>query len=172
MDWRERIRTIPDFPKPGINFRDITPVLGDPAAFAGAVDELARAADGLAWERLVALEARGFLFGAPLAIRAGKGLVPLRKPGKLPAAVERVAYDLEYGTAELEMHRDAVAAGERILVVDDLLATGGTAAAAGELVRRAGGAVSGYLFLVELAGLDGRARLTDAPVISLVTLPA
>ena len=172
MAWREAIRTVPDFPKPGINFRDITPVLADPDAFRDAVTELQEAAAGLKWDRLVALEARGFLFGAPLALAAGRGLVPLRKPGKLPAAVEAVSYALEYGTATLEVHRDAVAPGDRILVVDDLLATGGTAAAAGELVRRLGGTVAGYLFLVELDGLAGREKLTDAPVISLVTLPA
>ncbi len=171
MPWRQRIRAVPDFPKPGIMFRDITPVLEDPVAFAAAVAEMASRVATLQWDRVAALEARGFLFGAPLALHFDRGLVLCRKPGKLPREVASVDYALEYGTAGLEIHTDALASGQKVLVVDDLLATGGTAAAAGELIRSLGAEVAAYLFLVELEGLGGREKLTDAPVISLVNLP-
>lgn len=167
-DLRTVIRDIPDFPAPGIMFRDITPVLNDPAAFRSALDGLAALVADVPCDRLAALESRGFLFGAPLARQWGKGLVVMRKPGKLPAEVEREEYELEYGTAALEVHRDAIAPGERILVIDDLLATGGTARAAASLVRRLGGEIAGHLFLVELSDLGGRDRLVPDPVFSLV----
>ncbi len=168
MDLKSIIRDVPDFPKPGILFRDITPVLSDPAAFRCAVDGLAELINGTGFDRLAAIESRGFLFAAPLADRLDKGLTILRKPGKLPCDSVSVSYDLEYGSATLEAHRDSLAAGERVVIVDDLLATGGSAAAAGKLIRELGGEVAGYLFLVELADLKGAERLGDAPVFSLV----
>jgi adenine phosphoribosyltransferase len=168
MDLKTVIRDVPDFPKPGILFRDITPVLNHPAAFAAAVDGMAGLVADLAFDRLAAMESRGFLFGAPLGLRLDKGLVMLRKPGKLPTDVVAESYALEYGEASLEVHRDAVRPGERVLIVDDLLATGGTAAAAGRLIRRLGGEVAGYLFLVSLEDLGGAVLLADAPVFSLV----
>jgi adenine phosphoribosyltransferase len=171
VDLSTVIRAVPDFPKPGILFRDITPVLNDPAAFRAALDGLAALVRDVPCDRLAALESRGFLFGAPLARQWGKGLVAMRKPGKLPADTISESYALEYGTATLEVHRDAIAPGERVLIVDDLLATGGTAAAAAALVRRLGGTVAGHLFLVELDGLGGRSRLAPDPVFSLVKFP-
>ncbi len=171
MDLERVIRVVPDFPKPGILFRDITPVLNDPAAFRTALDGMAGLVHGVPCDRLAALESRGFLFAAPLARQWGKGLVAMRKPGKLPADTVAESYALEYGTATLEVHRDAIAPGERVLIVDDLLATGGTAAAAAALVRRLGGTVSGHLFLVELEGLGGRERLAGDRVFSLVKFP-
>jgi len=169
MDFKSIIRDVPDFPKPGILFRDITPVLSDPAAFRCAVDGLAELINGTVYDRLAAIESRGFLFAAPLADRLDKGLTILRKPGKLPCDSVSVSYDLEYGSATLEAHRDSLAAGDRVVIVDDLLATGGSAAAAGKLIRELGGEVAAYLFLVELADLKGADRLSDAPVFSLVT---
>ncbi len=168
MDLKKVIRDIPDFPKPGILFRDITPVLSQPEAFRASVDGLAGLIADAGCDGFAAIESRGFLFAAPLADRQGKGLTILRKPGKLPADTISVSYELEYGTATLEAHRDALAPGTAIMIVDDLLATGGSAAAAGRLVRELGGKVAGYLFLVELGDLGGRDRLTDAPVFSLV----
>lgn len=168
MDLSTVIRAVPDFPKPGILFRDITPLLNEPAAFRAALDGLAALVRDVPCDRLAALESRGFLFAAPLARQWGKGLVVMRKPGKLPADTVSESYALEYGTATLEVHRDAIAPGERVLIVDDLLATGGTAAAAAALVRRLGGSVAGHLFLVELEGLGGRERLAGDPVFSLV----
>jgi len=168
LDLKTVIRDVPDFPRPGILFRDITPVLADPAAFRAALDGLEAYVRTLRCDRLAAVESRGFLFAAPLAARLGLGLAILRKPGKLPAATVAESYALEYGEATLHLHADAVAPGERVAVIDDLLATGGTAAAAGRLIRRLGGEVASYVFLVELADLGGRARLADAPVFSLV----
>lgn len=168
MDLRTVIRDVPDFPQPGILFRDITPVLNDPSAFAAAIDGLANLIADVEFDRFAAMESRGFLFGAPLGLRLEKGLVMLRKPGKLPADVIAESYALEYGETTLEVHRDAIAPGERVLIVDDLLATGGTAAASGRLVRRLGGVVAGYLFLVSLEDLGGARHLADAPVFSLV----
>ncbi len=168
MDLKHVIRDIPDFPQPGILFRDITPVMEDPAALRAALDGMAQLLDGTEFDRYVGIESRGFLFGAPLAVEQKRPLVLLRKAGKLPGDTEAVSYDLEYGQATLEIHRGSVAVGQRVVIVDDLLATGGTAAASGELIRRMGAEVAAYLFLVELAVLEGRARLTDAPVFSLV----
>jgi adenine phosphoribosyltransferase len=168
MDLRQVIRDVPDFPKPGILFKDITPVLADPAAFRAALSGLRDLLAPLRFDKFAAIESRGFLFAAPLATDFGKGLIILRKPGKLPAATVAERYALEYGEAELQMHADALAPGERVVVVDDLLATGGTAAAAGRLVVRQGGVVAAWLFLVELETLAGRAQLTGAEVFSLV----
>jgi adenine phosphoribosyltransferase len=143
------IRDVPDFPKPGILFKDITPLLLDPGAFRSAVELMATPFRGARVARVVSIESRGFLLGAPIALALEAGLVPIRKPGKLPAARGRVEYALEYGTDALEMHRDAVDAGDRVLIVDDVLATGGTAEAAAKLVRAHGGDVVGFTFLIE-----------------------
>ncbi|MEZ4389402.1 MAG: adenine phosphoribosyltransferase [Candidatus Krumholzibacteriia bacterium] len=168
MDLKTVIVDIPDFPKPGILFRDITPVLESPAALDAAITGLRQLAASVPFDRLAAIESRGFLLGAPLSRELKKGLALVRKAGKLPRAVHAERYDLEYGSATVEIHRDSLRPGERVLVIDDLLATGGTAAAAGRLVRQCGAEVVGYLFLVELLGLDGRQNLPDAPVFSLV----
>jgi len=165
---RARIRAIPDFPSPGILFRDITPLLHDPAALRAANDALAEAARGMGATLIAGVEARGFIFGVPVAERLALPFVPMRKPGKLPAAFASVAYELEYGTAELEVHRDPSLAGQRVVVIDDLLATGGTAAAAAQLVGELGGELAGYAFLIELTELHGREHLTEAPVFALV----
>jgi adenine phosphoribosyltransferase len=155
------IRDVPDFPKPGIVFKDITPLLLEPRAFRRAVERMAAPFQGLAVTRVVSIESRGFLFGAPVALALDAGLVPIRKPGKLPGERGRIEYALEYGTDALEMHRDAVSASDRVLVVDDVLATGGTAAAAAALVRQHGATVAGFTFLIELEFLRGRARLAN-----------
>ena len=168
MDLKTVIRDVPGFPKPGIIFRDITPVLENPEAFREALSALVRLVADTPYDRIAALESRGFLFGAPMARQLGKPLGILRKPGKLPRETVSVSYDLEYGSATLEAHTDALGAGDRVLIVDDLLATGGTAAAAEQLVDELGGTVAAHLFLVELVDLAGRARLGDAPVFSLV----
>lgn len=167
-DLREHIRDIPDFPKKGIIFKDITPLLGDPAALAGTVDRLAQRHADDRVEVVAAIESRGFIFGGALAVRLGAGLVPIRKPGKLPYDTLSQTYTLEYGTDTLEMHSDAIVKGSRVLVLDDLLATGGTAGAAVDLVRQAGGRVVGASFVIELSFLGGRARLGDTPVSSLI----
>lgn len=166
---RRTIRDIPDFPKPGILFKDITPVLSEPSLYAAVVDHLAAAHAAMGIDRVVGIEARGFLFAAPLAVRLGAGFVPVRKPGKLPHRTVRVDYALEYGSDALEAHEDAIRPGERVLLVDDLLATGGTAGAAAQLVERLGGQVVGAAFVVELGFLDGRLRLGALPVQSIVT---
>jgi adenine phosphoribosyltransferase len=163
------IRDVPDFPKPGIMFKDITPMLGDGAAFGAAVDLLAEAIARHKPEALVGIESRGFIFGAPVARQLGIGFVPVRKPGKLPHRTRRVEYALEYGTDALEMHHDALASGVRVVIIDDVLATGGTAAAAGRLVGDAGGHLVGFAFAIELAFLDGRKRLSGQPVDALIS---
>lgn len=165
---RAAIRDVPDFPQPGILFRDITPVLAEPGLIGQIADRLAGVYRDRGADVVAGIESRGFLFGAPIADRLGVGFVPIRKPGKLPWRTVRVDYALEYGQDALEAHEDAVNAGQRVLVVDDLLATGGTAAGAAELVRRLGGTVIGAAFVVELVGLGGRARLGDLPVQALV----
>jgi len=165
---RARVRDVPDFPKPGILFRDLTPLMGDGAAMRAAVDLLAEAVVHHRPELVVAIESRGFIFGAPVAASLGVGFVPVRKPGKLPHKTRRRTYDLEYGTDALEMHADAVVEGARVVVVDDLLATGGTAAATIELVREIGGQVVGAAFVVELEFLRGRDRLPNVPVEALL----
>ena len=166
---RARVRDVPDFPKPGILFRDLTPLMGDGVALREAVDLLAEAAVRHRPELIVAIESRGFIFGAPVAASLGVGFVPVRKPGKLPHKTRRRSYDLEYGTDALEMHADAVVEGARVVIVDDLLATGGTAGATVELVREIGGEVVGAAFVVELELLRGRDRLAGVPVDALLT---
>jgi len=168
MDLKTVIRNVPDFPMPGILFRDITPVLESPDAFRAALAQLVAAVADVEFDSIAALESRGFIFGAPMARQLAKPLVILRKPGKLPGELESVSYDLEYGSATLEAHTDSIGPGDRVLVVDDLLATGGTAAAAGQLVTKLGGLVAAYLFLVELTDLEGRAGLGETPIFSLV----
>src|SRR4051795_4462059 len=161
------VRDIDDFPNKGVSFRDITPLLGDGKSFGRAVDELADRFDGVNPDRVIGVEARGFIIAAPVAYRMGAGFVPVRKAGKLPWAVVREEYALEYGRDKLEMHRDAIHPGERILVIDDVLATGGTAGATGKLVEALGGNIVGLGFLLELTALRGRDRLTGHRVESL-----
>ena len=168
MDLTKYIRDIPDFPKPGILFKDITPLLAEPPAFAESIERLAAYGRSRQPDAVAAAEARGFLFAAPLALFLERPLVPLRKPGKLPHRTYSLKYELEYGTAELQMHIDGVAPGARVLLVDDLLATGGTMAAGCQLIEQAGGRVAACAFLVELTFLHGRAKLHPHPVFSLV----
>ena len=156
---REYVRDVPDFPRPGIIFRDITPLLAAPDAFALTVDAMAAPFADEPIDKVLGVEARGFVFAAPVAYRRGAGFVPVRKVGKLPWEVEREEYVLEYGTDLLEIHRDAVSPGERVLIVDDVIATGGTAAATARLVEKLGGEVVGLTFLLELCALGGRAEL-------------
>jgi adenine phosphoribosyltransferase len=158
-ELRRTIRDVHNFPKPGIVFKDVTPVLLDVKLYGQAMEAMAESYRGARITRVVAIESRGFLFGAPIALELGAGLVPIRKPGKLPAATQRVEYALEYGTDALEMHHDAVQPGDRVLIVDDVLATGGTAHAAAQLVAGTGAAVTGFTFLIELDFLKGRQRL-------------
>jgi len=159
IDLAEYIRTVPDWPKPGILFRDITPLLGDPRAFSSAVEALCSGAADQDIDYVAAVEARGFIFGSAVAERLRVGFIPIRKKGKLPYKTQQVTYDLEYGTDTLEIHVDAARAGARVLLVDDLLATGGTMAAACRLIERIGGIVTGVAFLIELKDLAGRARI-------------
>ncbi len=168
QDIYQAIRDVPDFPKPGIMFKDITPLLLDPGRFRRAVELMAAPFGGAEVRRVVSIESRGFLLGAPIALLLDAGLVPIRKPGKLPAARGRVEYALEYGTDALEMHRDAVGQGDRVLIVDDVLATGGTAEAAAKLVRAHGAHVVGFTFLIELDFLKGRERLRNERVEALL----
>ena len=163
---RALVRDVPDFPQAGIMFRDITPLLGNGAAFRSAVDALARAYQDI--DSVVGIESRGFILGAPIAYALGVGMVLVRKLGRLPRATERADYALEYGTNTVEIHADALQPGERVLIVDDVLATGGTAAATAELVERLGATVAGIAVLIELSALGGRERLTDYPVTSLL----
>jgi adenine phosphoribosyltransferase len=170
---RGLIREVVDFPEPGISFKDITTLLADPAGFSAAIDLLASPFNDAGITDVVGIEARGFVFSAPVAHALGAGLVPIRKPGKLPSSVDSVSYALEYGDGTLEIHVDALRQGARCLIVDDILATGGTAAAAGELVRRQGADLVGYAFLAELGFLGGRARLgKDVPIHSLIDYEA
>ena len=169
IDLKQYIRSIPDFPQPGILFRDITPLLNEPRAFAAAIDALVERTSRYRVDHVVAIESRGFIFGAPLALRLGVGFVPVRKPGKLPYTSVREEYRLEYGTNAIEMHTDALKRGERVLVFDDLLATGGTAAASCRLVERLGASVAACTFVIELSALNGRAQLQGREVISLIT---
>jgi adenine phosphoribosyltransferase len=166
---REHIRAIADYPHAGVTFRDITPLLGNAAAFGRAVDDLVSGFHDVAVDRVVGVESRGFILAAPVAYRLRAGFVPVRKAGKLPWAVAREEYELEYGTDKLEIHRDAIHPRERILVVDDVLATGGTASATGRLVETLGGVIVGLGFLIELSDLHGRSRLGEHRVESLVT---
>ena len=168
MDLRSHIRDIPDFPKKGIIFKDITPLLGDPEAFQYAVEALASRYETQDFDKIVAVESRGFIFGAALALRMHRGLVPVRKPGKLPAETIRQSFELEYGQDALEIHKDALRPGERALIVDDLLATGGTLEAAAKLVEAVGGKVHGIVTLIELTFLNGRVRLAPHPYYACI----
>ncbi|MBW5481719.1 adenine phosphoribosyltransferase [Streptomyces bambusae] len=169
-----RIKDVPDYPQPGVMFKDITPLLADPAAFGALTDALAGLCSTYGATKIVGLEARGFILAAPVAVQAGVGFVPVRKAGKLPGATLKQAYALEYGTAEIEVHAEDLAPGDRVMVIDDVLATGGTAEASLELIRRAGAEVAGVAVLMELGFLAGRARLEavlgGAPLDALITV--
>lgn len=168
-NWQALVRPVPDFPIPGVTFRDITPLLRDPAALVQVVDALAGEHAGGGIDAVAAIESRGFLFGAPLATRLGAGFVPIRKLGKLPAETITREYALEYGTGHLEMHRDALRPGDRVLLVDDVLATGGTARAAGEMIQELGASIVEAAFVIELLALEGRGRLPGGyPVRTLL----
>jgi adenine phosphoribosyltransferase len=169
IDLRDYIRDIPDFPKPGITFKDITPLLMHPGAFHASIDRLEEQFADRRVDVIAAAEARGFIFGAPLALRLGAGFVPIRKPGKLPYATIALEYQLEYGTDRLEVHTDAFDPGHRVLLIDDVLATGGTMRACRDLVQSAGAEVVACAFLVELSFLKGRAKLDSGEVFSLVS---
>ena len=169
---KRHVREVPDFPSPGISFKDITPLIEDGPAFHAAVDRVATATSGVNYDRVLSAEARGFVFGTALAYRARKGLILARKPGKLPRPTISASYDLEYGSNTLHVHADSITEGTRILVVDDLLATGGTARAMCQLVENAGGVVACVAFLIELRFLNGRERLTPYPVTSLLSYDA
>jgi adenine phosphoribosyltransferase len=173
VGWlKGHIRDIPDYPRPGVVFKDITPVLAAPDAFAAVVDAVAAPFADLRIDKVVGIEARGFVFAAPVAYRHAAGFVPVRKAGKLPWQIEREEYELEYGTDLLEIHRDAITPGERVLIVDDVLATGGTAKASVRLVERLGGEIVGLAFFIELGFLSGRARLAGREVNSVITYEA
>ena len=165
------VRDVPDFPKPGILFRDITPMLLDARLFKQAIKGLVEPFKNSRIDRVLAIESRGFILGAPVALALGAALVPARKPGKLPWKRHRVEYELEYGTDAIEVHEDAIGTGHRVLIVDDVLATGGTASAAARAVEKAGGRLVGLSFLIELAVLEGRKKLGKAKVSSLLTYP-
>jgi adenine phosphoribosyltransferase len=165
---KELVRTVPDFPKPGILFYDITTLLKDPAGFAQLIDALAAYYIGKDIDLVLAIEARGFIFGPALAYRLNAGFVPVRKPKKLPASTARVNYDLEYGTDSLEIHLDAIQPGQRVIIVDDLLATGGTMQATVQLVRQLGGDIAGLAFAIELDFLKGRSKFSEYDVFSLL----
>lgn len=168
-DLRAKIREVPDFPKPGILFYDITTLLKEADAFSAVIDRMAAAVADKQIDVVVGMESRGFIFAAPLAIKLGAGFVPVRKLGKLPAETIEVEYALEYGNATLEVHRDAIQPGQRVLIVDDLLATGGTVLGTIELVERLGGTIAGLSFMVELAALHGREKLGDFDIQTLLT---
>jgi len=168
MNLAQYIRDIPDFPKAGILFKDITPLLAEPRAFQHAIDLMCQHYQGQGVDAVAAAEARGFLFAAPLAMRMNKPLIPLRKPGKLPYRTYSLKYELEYGEAELQVHIDGVVTGAQVLLVDDLLATGGTMQAGCQLIEKAGGQIASCAFLVELAFLNGRQRLRPYEVFSLI----
>lgn len=172
MDLAGKIRLIKDFPKPGINFRDITTLLQDAEAFKKAVDTMANLCKDMEVDIIACPEARGFALGAPLAYAMGKGLVLLRKPGKLPGKTISHSYQLEYGTDALEVHEGAILPGQKVLLIDDVLATGGTMVAAVELVKKSGAQVSGLAFLMDLLGLGGREKLTDHRVVTLMQVEA
>lgn len=167
-DLKKLIREIPDFPKPGINFYDITTLLKDPKGLKAVINRISEAFAGDKIDAVIGIEARGFIFAPALAYHIGAGFIPVRKPRKLPASTESISYDLEYGSDTLEIHKDAVGNGHRVLIADDLLATGGTAKAVAELVNRLGGEVAGLCFVIELDFLNGRKRLEPYNVFSLL----
>jgi adenine phosphoribosyltransferase len=170
MDLKLLVRDIPDFPKPGIMFRDITTLLSDPTGLRYTIDSLAEktASLGLNADFIIGMESRGFIIGAPLAYKLAVGFIPVRKPGKLPGAIHSVEYDLEYGTDCLEIHQDALAPGSKVLIIDDLIATGGTASATAKLVQQIGCELVGFGFIIELKDLGGRDRLPSVPIVSLI----
>lgn len=169
MDIKSLIRDIPDFPKPGILFRDITTLLRDPEGLRYTIDSLAEKFAEQSIDYVIGMESRGFIFGTPLAYKLGAGFIPVRKPGKLPAAVHTIEYELEYGMDRLEMHQDALhPTPSRVLIVDDLIATGGTAAATAKLVQQTGAELVGFGFIIELKALQGRKNLPDVPIVTLV----
>ena len=168
MDLKALIRDIPDFPKPGILFRDLTTLWKDPEGWRSLIDQMSEACQGLSPQYIVGMESRGFILGAALAYKLGVGFIPVRKPGKLPAAVYAASYDLEYGSDRLEMHEDAIEPGSKVLIMDDLIATGGTAAATAELIAQAQGDLVGFVFAVELLALNGRQKLPDVPVLTII----
>jgi adenine phosphoribosyltransferase len=169
IDLAGVIRNVPDFPKPGIQFKDVTTLLKEPAAFRQAVDQLTARYQGRGITKVVCVESRGFIFGAPLACNIAAGFVPVRKPGKLPAETIKEEYELEYGTDALEIHKDAIAPGDKVLILDDLLATGGTLAATCKLVERLGGQIEEIATVIELSFLNGRPKLGGRPFYSLLT---
>lgn len=158
---RQIVRDVPDFPEPGIVFKDITPLLSDPASFRKAIRFMAEPLAEREFDALIGIESRGFIFAAALAYELHKAHIPVRKPGKLPADTVQVSYDLEYGSDTLEMHADAIESGQRVVIIDDVLATGGTARGVADLVEKVGGQVAGFSFLIELGFLNGRERLAD-----------
>lgn len=168
LDLESFIRDIPDWPKPGVMFKDITPLLADADAFKEAIDRLAEGYEGAGVTKVMGAEARGFILGGALAYRLGAGFVPARKPGKLPWNTTSASYELEYGTDTLEMHEDAITPADRVLIIDDVLATGGTAHAKAELVESTGATVAGFAFLMELDFLRGREKLGDAKIVTLI----
>jgi adenine phosphoribosyltransferase len=170
MDLKSLIRDIPDFPKPGIVFRDITTLLNNPEGLRYTLDSLTEKCRdaNLLPDYVIGMESRGFLFGVPLAYQLQAGFIPVRKPGKLPAAVHSIEYELEYGTDKLEIHQDAIASHHSAIIVDDVIATGGTAKATADLLQKIGCQVLGFVFVIELTGLKGRAKLPDLPIISLI----
>ncbi len=170
MELKSLIRDIPDFPKPGITFRDITTLLNNPQGLRYTIDTLTQKCQeaNLQPDYIVGMESRGFIFGTPLAYHLNAGFIPVRKPGKLPAAVHSIEYELEYGTDKLEIHQDAIASNAKVLIVDDLIATGGTAKATADLLDELGSQVLGFAFIIELTALSGRKKLPDLPIISLV----
>ncbi len=171
MELKSLIRDIPDFPKPGITFRDITTLLNHPQGLRHTIDTLTQKCQeaNLQPDYIVGMESRGFIFGTPLAYHLNAGFVPVRKPGKLPAQVHSLEYQLEYGTDKLEIHQDAIAPNAKVLIVDDLIATGGTAKATADLLEKLGSQILGFAFVIELTALSGRNKLPDLPIISLVT---
>ena len=168
MDLKQKIRHVPDFPKAGILFYDITTLLRDPEGFKATIDMLATPYVNQGIDVVVGIESRGFILGAAVAHQIGAGFVPIRKPGKLPAKSVKASYQLEYGSDSLEMHEDAIGKGHRVLIVDDVLATGGTAAAAAALVRQLGGSLEGMAFLIELSFLNGREKIKDEKILSVL----
>ena len=168
VDLKSNIRKIPDFPKKGILFYDITTLLKNPQAFAAVLEEFVSRYQDAGIQKVAAIEARGFIFGAPLALELGVGFVPIRKSGKLPADVYESTYSLEYGNSTIAIHQDAISPGERVLLVDDLLATGGTMASAVDLVKKVGGTIHGIAFLVELTDLNGRQKLDGSNIMSML----
>jgi adenine phosphoribosyltransferase len=168
MDLKSLIRDIPDFPQPGIVFRDVTTLLRDPEGLRYTIDTVAEHCVALEIDYIIGIESRGFIFGMPLAYKMDRGFVPVRKKGKLPAATYSAEYALEYGTDKVEMHQDALEPNSRVLIVDDLIATGGTAAAAANLVHQAGCQLAGFAFIIELTFLEGRKNLPEVPIVSLL----